>query len=170
MPTTSMQAEWAEWMRAPPAEAKRQREALMARSERLAASWIDQEASAEVAAAHAFPSKLDIVVPGSGFHVLLYLGVQSVLARLEDRGRVQVGRFAGASSGGQAPAQWLILGEAGTLDLHLSFGMLWDAHCPNAGIFKAGPHLKRTWRMMVQWCAIAPSHEPLCPHHFARLV
>ena len=64
--------------------------------------------------------------------------MQTVLSRLEAAGRIQIKRFAGASSGAQAPAQWLVLGEEACVDLHLAFGMLWDAHVPAASMLKAG--------------------------------
>jgi hypothetical protein len=145
-----MQAQWQLYLRDGfPDEAQRLRANLVSRSEKLAASWLERDAASS--SATRFPAVIDVVVAGSGFHVLLWLGVHTVLSRLEAAGRVRIQRYAGASSGAQAPAQWLVLGEEACIDLHLAFGMLWDAHVPHASMLKAGPHLRKAWPAMFDW-------------------
>ena len=71
----------------------------------------------------ALPAELDVVVEASGFLVLHFLGVASVL----DRAPAAVRRYAGASSGAMTPASSGPRPER-TLELYASYGALSDAH------------------------------------------
>ena len=72
----------------------------------------------------ALPAELDVVVEASGFLVLHFLGVASVL----ERAPLAVRRYAGASSGAMTPAELAVLGPERTLELYASYGALSDAH------------------------------------------
>lgn len=73
----------------------------------------------------------------AGFLSLYFLGVHSVLSRL-----TRCARFAGASSGGQAPLELLLAGEAATLDAYLAHG----AVCGQATAVRAVWAADRHWR------------------------
>ncbi len=66
-----------------------------------------------------FPGEVDVVIAGSGFLSLYFIGVYSVLSRL-----ASLRRFSGASSGGQAPMELLLAGEAATIDAYFSHARL----------------------------------------------
>ena len=106
--------EWKQLLEAPPASAVELRQTLLARADTLSESVPCLAAKLEV----------DIVLSGCGFMVLYYLGVHSVLSRLEARGCAKLHRFAGASSGAKCPAQLILAGEALTMDHHLAYGEL----------------------------------------------
>lgn len=104
-------ARWRSLLEEAPASVVAERDRLIARADALAAT-LDHVP---------LPAELDVVVSGAGFMAAYYLGVHAVIAR-----RVAIGRYAGASTGAQAPFQQLVHGEAGTLDTYLTFGFLVD--------------------------------------------
>jgi hypothetical protein len=114
-------------VRSPPTDVVAVRQRLLSRAERLA----------ETVPRAAVPPAVDVVVAGSGFLSVYYLGVHSVLSRLTD-----CKRFAGASSGAQAPFQLLLAGEAATLDSYLCHGLLFGRQWLGPAMFSADQNWK----------------------------
>ena len=106
--------EWWALLNEPSPSAVKARTALVARAEHLMLGipGLQEKLS------------LDVVVAGCGFQALHYLGVYSILSRLEARGCLTLHRFSGASSGAKLPIHLLLAGEALTLDHHLAYGEL----------------------------------------------
>jgi len=126
---------WLGYVADPPAECVYERRRLMSRAAGLAS-----EAAREV------PSELDIVVAGSGFLSLYFLGVHSVLSALQTEGRTQLKRYAGASSGAQTSFEIVLSGEEATIDTYLSHGLLADRHASSAGLLQSAWNADKHWR------------------------
>ena len=107
--------EWQQLLEQPSPSAIKARKELLARADQLVHDLPDGEKVAE-------KLSLDVVVVGCGFKVLHFIGVFSILSRLEARGCLTMHRILGASSGAKAPVHLLLAGEALTLDHHLSYG------------------------------------------------
>ena len=108
----------------------------------------ERAAAVKLSAATRIPAAIDVVVAGSGFLSLYYLGVHSVISRLSD-----CKRYAGASSGAQAPFQLVLAGEEATLDAYLTHGLLHGHEWLASAMFSAdqnwkalGSHLVDTHR------------------------
>ena len=110
---SSLKRRFLELVHNPPAEVVKAQQELLARADRRA----------ELASNGIVPASLDVVVAGSGFLSLYYLGVQTVVSRIKG---TKCERFSGASSGAQAPLELLLTGEAATLNSYLVHGLsLW---------------------------------------------
>lgn len=96
---------------------------------------------------------LDVIIAGSAFRVVWFLGVQMVLSRLEAAGLLRVHRYAGSSSGGKAAFQLLLTGEDSTVERYLSYGTLWNS----MGRFKTV-------------ATLASSHDKLCKMEVEHMV
>ena len=107
-------SEWKRLLSAPPARCVEARKELLARATQLVQAMPRRKRALV----------LDVVVSGCGFMVLHYLGVHSILSRLEARGDMSLHRFAGASSGAKTPLHLLLAGEVATMDQHLAYGDL----------------------------------------------
>ena len=130
--SADLRARWRQLLSAPPPEVIAARQRLTDRAKRVAATL-----------GGGVPASMDVVVAGSSFLSLYYLGVQSVLTQLEVAGRTRVERYAGASSGAQTPFQVLLTGEDSTVDCHLCYGLLCQEE--QAGTARA------LWMMDVLW-------------------
>jgi len=72
----------------------------------------------------------DQVIGGGGFLCLHFCGVHSILRELERRGRVQLGRYSGASSGSQTPFKILLSGsDEECLHIYIAYGELQEEFC-----------------------------------------
>jgi len=110
---------WRAHLAKPPPAAVDSRKRLVARAASLVTEGTPSSAQ--------LPPDLDVVVAGSGFMSLYFLGVHSVLAALERAGQTRIHRYAGASSGAQTPFELSLIGEDATLDTYLSHGSALDA-------------------------------------------
>mgnify|MGYP003685608825 CR=1 FL=1 len=117
--------------RSPPPAHVSERERLLARAEAVAAEVQTGSASR--------PLEVDLVVAGSGFLSVYFLGVYSVLSRLS-----RCTRLSGASSGAQAVFELLLTGEACTFDTYLAHGALCGSQ--NA--------LRSMWNADLHWRAL----------------
>mmetsp|Transcript_27826 Transcript_27826/g.46293 ORF Transcript_27826/g.46293 Transcript_27826/m.46293 type:complete len:276 (+) Transcript_27826:177-1004(+) len=124
----------------PPAVVNAAVDSLLARADRVAASI--PEAGR--------PDELDVVVAGSGFLSLYFLGVNTVLTRISN-----VKRYAGASSGAQAPFQLLLTGERPTLTSYLVHGYLCSGQWLPSAMLSADKH----WRALGNDIIDANKHE-----------
>ena len=113
----------------PPAEVVKAQQELLARADRRA----------ELASNGIVPASLDVVVAGSGFLSLYYLGVQTVVSRIKG---TKCERFSGASSGAQAPLELLLTGEAATLNSYLVHGYLCGDQWLGSAMLSADSHWK----------------------------
>ena len=113
-PSAEEAAQWLQLLDAPSATAVDARNDVLARAEKLA-SAIPKRAQKKA---------LDIVVSGCGFKIYYFLGVQSILTRLANRGCLELHRYAGSSSGAKTPVHLLLAGEELTLDHHLAYAEL----------------------------------------------
>jgi len=129
---------WLEFVCHPPPECVRERQRLTARAARLVG-----EASLN---AEALPAEMDVIVAGSGFMSLYFLGVHSALTALQAAGKLSIRRYAGASSGAQTPFELVLAGEDATLDAYLAHGLLADRHAPNAGLVRSAYNADVHWR------------------------
>ena len=129
-----------EALRNPPPAVDAALEALLARASRVAASV--PEAGR--------PDTLDVVVAGSGFLSLYFLGVNSILTRISS-----VKRYSGASSGAQAPFQLLLTGERATLTSYLVHGYLCGTQWLGSAMLSADRH----WRALGADIVEAHTHE-----------
>ena len=84
---------------------------------------------------------VDVIVAGSGFLSTYFLGVYTVLSRV-----TELKRFAGASSGAQAPFQLLLTGEAETLTSYLTHGQL----CGKEWLGPAMLSADRNWKALAK--------------------
>lgn len=86
--------------------------------------------------------EIDVVVAGSGFMALYYLGVLSVLQAI---GGLRIARVAGASSGAMLPMEIAVLGIERVMDLYLAYGKL---QSENPASFAASAwRADRHWKM-----------------------
>ena len=172
-----MDKEWELWLKEPPGKAVEERRRLQERAYAIADDFLAREASFSTEAntkesvssqqsfglpheqkesekleqSFGLPHEIDVIVAGSGFKCLYFLGVHQVLARLEMQGRVKIRRYAGASSGAQTPFQIVLYGEPGVIDRHLAYGILCDKYIPNAGTVHQVRCMKRHWMQWQDW-------------------
>ena len=132
---------WLEMVRHPPERAVVERKRLISRAAQLVSD-------ASVSAKASVPSELDVVVSGSGFLSLYFLGVHSVLTALEAARHTELKRYAGSSSGAQTPFELVLAGEDATLDIYLSHGMLADEHARGAGLLRSAANADAHWRAL----------------------
>lgn len=126
---------WRAYLASPPPAVVDARKRLLARAEQLVR---------DNTPTRAVPANLDVVVAGSGFLSLYFLGVHSVLAAMERAGHTSLHRFAGASSGAQTPFEIKLTGEEHTLDCYLANGLLQDEH--PVSLVGAAIRADRHWR------------------------
>ena len=100
-----MDADWAAILESSPANVVEMRLEIEKRAAELCAPLL-----ADAWPAHR-PTDLDVVVNGCGFLSTYFLGAHTVLDVLEKAGRVQLHRYAGASSGAMTPMELLVLGQ-----------------------------------------------------------
>eukprot|EP00808_Paulinella_micropora_P017858 g46446.t1 len=150
----SMDEQWLVWLDSPPPLARRLAAVLAARAQRLASAWLSREEQLEqkgVAARRFFPRDVDMVVSGSGFKALYYLGVMQVLESLVARGRLTFHRFAGGSSGAQTPCQILMTNLTNTVEVHLAYGLLCQRYTPGQNFARGGLNTERNWKQLTDW-------------------
>ena len=125
----------------PPPEVAAERTRLLERAAALVADLKPQTWTRRGDAPSETPEPVDCTVEGSGFLSLYYLGVHSVASRC-----VRIVRYAGASSGAQAPFQQLLQGEAQTIDTHLAHGLLCDR--AKLGLLRAIYYADAHWKAL----------------------
>ena len=132
-------ATWRALLRSTPQEVVERRSGLTSRAQGLAAACTCAN----------LPPELDVVIAGSGFMGLYYLGVQSLLTALEETGRVRLRRYAGASSGAQLPFQILLTDLPSTIDCYLSYGVLCERE--PTSLVRAVPKTDAEWVDTAEW-------------------
>ena len=125
----------------PPPEVAAERTRLLERAAALVADLKPQTWTRRGDAPSETPEPGDCSVEGSGFLSLYYLGVHAGASRC---GRVV--RYAGASSGAQAPFQQLLQGEAQTIDTHLAHGLRCDR--AKLGLLRAIYYADAHWKAL----------------------
>ena len=146
-----MDAQWTAWLDSLPSEAVAARTALLERAASIAPKFRPPS----------FPAEIDVVVAGSGFLALYYLGVQMVLSALEVKQQLTTHRYAGASSGAQTPFQLILSGLESTLDTHLALGLLYERFAPSAWQLTAVSYNDKLWNIVLRDHMLAKHQEHL---------
>eukprot|EP00457_Paulinella_chromatophora_P009305 gb/GEZN01009367.1/.p1 GENE.gb/GEZN01009367.1/~~gb/GEZN01009367.1/.p1 ORF type:complete len:422 (-),score=48.19 gb/GEZN01009367.1/:67-1299(-) len=144
----SMDAQWLKWLSSPPPLVLSLSQRFQAHADDMARNYLQKERDSK----RKFPRDLDVVVCGSGFKVLYFLGVMTVLDSLVRQAGLNLHRFSGCSSGAQAPFQILLTSLEATLNCHLAYGMLCSRYTPKAGFLRGGINVStRQWPILLDY-------------------
>ena len=135
---------WTQWLTSPPAIPVQAAENLTERADKLAVQLSNTTLNVTGA--------LDVVVSGGGNLDAYFLGGYMILRRVQEMGKLNISRFAGASAGGMMPFELLLKGENSTLVEHLSYGFLEQTFPKSfANMLEAAATQDHHWRIMAKW-------------------